>query len=437
MEVAGVSSAIVSAVKKRVEKQIKTFSKQPFNGIRIQTIEKELYESLGKSGASGLTVLFSSNDETKKTLIFGGEKHYHKYISLGKYLTLFGEISLKRGVYQSNQSKQSICPLELKLRFINDYVSFAAAEYICYNMAYMSFPEFTEHCKKWSLMKPSQGTINNVIKYVGDFLENNDYLKPINSQEDVSKNAVTLGISMDSTSVLIKKEGWKQATAATVSSYDSGGERLETVYIGRMPEDKKRKAKIILEKEVETKIKKHKFKYVVCIADGARDLWKYFKRKYPKAIYVLDYYHACEHLSILSQLFFKDHSAAQVWYEKYKAILKKEPKGASKVIRAARYRKSIMKKNSKIDPEIKYFQRNRKKMNYYELQKNNLPIGSGVIEAACKNLVGARMKRSGMRWTNEGGQTILTLRALILSKRWDDFWKFFLKRHIPTEISKA
>ena len=165
-------------------------------------------------------------------------------------------------------------------------------------------------------------------------------------------------------------------------------------------------------------------------------MWKYFKKKYPNAIHVLDFYHACEHLSDLSQLFFKNDQVSQVWYQKYKTILKKDPKGISKLIRAARYRRSIMKKNPKIGTEIKYFQRNRKKMNYYELQQNNLPIGSGVIEAACKNLIGARMKKSGMRWTVEGGQTILTLRSLILSNRWEKFWTYLLDRHSPKKMVK-
>ena len=70
-------------------------------------------------------------------------------------------------------------------------------------------------------------------------------------------------------------------------------------------------------------------------------------------------------------------------------------------------------------------------MNYFELQQQKLPIGSGVVEAACENLIGARMKKSGMRWTIDGGQTILTLRSLILSNRWGKFWSYFLQRHFP------
>ena len=429
METKGVSSAIISAVRVGVVERLNSISKYPFDGARIQYVEKQFIETLGKSGASGLSELFSQNDERAKAIIHEGQKHYRKFLALGRYLTLLGEISLKRGIYQSNKANRSICPLEVKLKFINDYVSFAAAEYICYSLASMTLKEFVIHCKKWTLMKPSEGTAKRVLEYVGDFLEKSGFLHAIQSKQTVPKQAVSLAMSMDSTSVLIRKEGWRQATAATVSTYDTEGNRLDTVYIGRMPEKGKTQAKRLLEKEVEAITKKHEFKYIVCIADGARDLWQFFRKKYPDAIHVVDFFHVCEHLSKLSELFFKDSPDAKAWYKKHRAILKEDPNGASKVLRAVRYRRSKTKKNPEIEAELKYLQRNRRKMNYFELKQNNLPIGSGVVEAACKNLIGARMKKSGMRWTIDGGQTVLTLRSLILSKRWEHFWTFFVNRH--------
>ncbi|MBW2075114.1 MAG: hypothetical protein JRI58_10270, partial [Deltaproteobacteria bacterium] len=435
METKGVSSAIISAVRAGVVEQLSSIAKYPFDGKRIQYVEKQFIETLGKSGASGLSKLFSQNDERAKSISLNGEKHYRKFLALGRYLTLLGEISLKRGIYQSNKASRSICPLEVKLKFINDYVSFAAAEYICYSLASMTLREFVQHCKKWTFMKPSEGTVKRVLEYVGDFLETSDFLHAIQSKQAVCKKAVTLAMSMDSTSVLIRKKGWKHATAATVSTYDAKGNRLDTVYIGRMPEKGKTQAKRLLEKEVEAITKKQQFKYVVCIADGARDLWLFFRKKYPNAIHVVDFFHVCEHLSRLSELFFKDPSDAKAWYEKQRTILKEDPNGAAKVIRAVRYRRGKAKENPEIESELKYLQRNRKRMNYFELQQNKLPIGSGVVEAACKNLIGARMKKSGMRWTIDGGQTVLTLRSLILSNRWEQFWTFFVNRHFPELIT--
>ena len=431
MRTKGVTNTIISAVRSGVDGQVGAISKRPFDGASIQNIEKDFFKTIGESGSCGLRELLLQNDEPKTIIIHDGQKHYRKYLSVGRYLTLLGTISLRRGVYQSNKAKHSICPLELNLRFINDHVSFAAAEYICYSMATMTLGEFVKHCKKWALMKPSEGTVKRVLEYVGEFMETDDFLEPIRYSEKVSRKAVTLVMSMDSTCVLIRDQGWKHATAATVSTYDNKGNRLDTSYIGRMPEQNKGNVKKMLEKEVEAKQERHRFKNLVCIADGAREIWRYFQRKYPNAIHVLDYFHACEHISTLSELLFTDSQEAKAWFKKYRRILKEEPDGASKLIRAARYRKSLIKRNSEIESEIKYLQHNRKKMNYFELRRNSLPIGSGVIEAACKNLIGARMKKSGMRWTIEGGQTVLTLRSLILSGRWEKFWSHFMQRHFP------
>jgi len=230
---------------------------------------------------------------------------------------------------------------------------------------------------------------------------------------------------------LVRKEGWKQSTAATVTTYDADGNRLNTLYVGRMPEDGKIRAKRLLEEEVEAITQKHKFRHIVCIADGARDLWIFFREKFPHAIHVVDFFHVCEHLSKLSTLLFRDEADAAIWYKKQRTILKEDPNGASRVIRAVRYRRSRLKENPEVETELKYLQRNRKRMNYFELRQKNLPIGSGIVEAACKNLIGARLKKSGMRWTIDGGQTVLTLRSLVLSNRWEHFWSFFLGRHFP------
>jgi len=431
METRGVSNAILSAVRTGVAEQIAGIAKRPFDGASIRIVEREFIETIGQSGTRGLSELFTCNDESGKAIVHGGRKHYRKYLAMGRYLTLLGEISVRRGIYQSNKESRSICPLERKLRFINDYVSFAAAEYICYSLASMTLAEFVKHCQKWTLMKPSEGTVRRVLDYVGHFLEACDFLAMIRSEEKVPEEAVTLTMSIDSTSIQIRREGWRHATAATVSTYDAQGNRLDTVYIGRMPETGKTKAKRMLETEVEGRMAKQKFKYIVCIADGARDLWRYFRRKYPEAIHVVDFFHVCEYLSKLSELLFADPLEAQAWYKKYRTILKEDPRGAAKLLRAARYRRSITKKNPEIEAEIKYLQQNKTRMNYFEFRLKGLPIGSGVVEAACKNLIGARMKKSGMRWTIDGGQTVLTLRSLMLSNRWESFWLYFIGQHFP------
>ena len=63
------------------------------------------------------------------------------------------------------------------------------------------------------------------------------------------------------------------------------------------------------------------------------------------------------------------------------------------------------------------------RMKYPEYRAQNLPIGSGVVESACKHVVATRCKRAGMRWDQEGEEDILALRCGDLSGRWDEIWK--------------
>lgn len=435
MKTRNVSNQMVSSIKCEIAGQLSKIEKSEFHGASIQDVEKKFYNIIGKSGAIGLRELFFQNSEKPKVIVHNNEKHYLKFESTGKYLTLLGEISLKRCIYQNNTSSKSICPLEAKLKFINDYVSFAAAEYIAYSLASMTPREFVKHCRKWSLMNPSFSTVNRVLGYIGNFMNTHDFHNHIRDEGTVSSEAAILAVSLDATSVLIKKEGWKQAVAATISTYSKDGNRLETIYLGRMPEKNKINIKRLLIEEVDSIRSKHKFKQIVCIADGARENWIYFRKKFPDAIHIADFFHVAEHLAKLSNLLFKTSSEAEGWFKKYRSILKNDPDGSAKTIRAARYRRSIMKKNPEIEKEIKYLQHNQTRMNYYKYKQKNLPIGSGVVEAACKNLIGARLKKSGMSWSIEGGQIVLNLRSLILSNRWEKFWNYLLKHHFPEYIT--
>ena len=118
MKTKGVSTSILSAVRTGVADQLAGVAKRPFDGASIHIVEKQFFETIGQSGSRGLNQLFACNDEYRKSVIFDGQKHYRKYFAKGHYLTLLGEISLKRGIYQRNLATRSICPLELKLKFI-------------------------------------------------------------------------------------------------------------------------------------------------------------------------------------------------------------------------------------------------------------------------------------------------------------------------------
>jgi len=81
-----------------------------------------------------------------------------------------------------------------------------------------------------------------------------------------------------------------------------------------------------------------------------------------------------------------------------------------------------MSQNKDARRALQYFNKNKEHMRYADFRSQHLFIGSGVIEAACKNLVGKRLKQSGMEWTVRGANAIVALRCATLSRRFQDYW---------------
>src|SRR5436309_15117459 len=74
-----------------------------------------------------------------------------------------------------------------------------------------------------------------------------------------------------------------------------------------------------------------------------------------------------------------------------------------------------------------YLYRNRSRMHYDEYRARGLPIASGSVEGACKNLIKDRMERSGMRWTQSMAEAVVKLRALYLSGDFNTYWDFHIR----------
>ena len=119
-------------------------------------------------------------------------------------------------------------------------------------------------------------------------------------------------------------------------------------------------------------------------------------------------------------------------FKKLRHILRHDVRGVAKIIRSLDHLVHQHPRREKLRTELKFFRKNRRRMAYATMAAQNLPIGSGVVEAACKTLVTARLKRSGMRWREEGGQAILTFRALAQSGRWDRGWSLMAEPYVQT-----
>jgi hypothetical protein len=156
-------------------------------------------------------------------------------------------------------------------------------------------------------------------------------------------------------------------------------------------------------------------KMVVAMGDGAEWIWNIIATHFPGRVEILDYYHACEHIWRLASVLYGEGSErGKRWAETRCRKLKSS--GPDSLLRALRRRKAkTAEQQEALRVETRYFQVHRKRMDYPNYQAMGLMIGSGPVEAACKVVVGQRLKQAGMRWTAPGADSILALRTAVLN----------------------
>jgi len=161
----------------------------------------------------------------------------------------------------------------------------------------------------------------------------------------------------------------------------------------------------------------------VVLGDGALWIWNLAAEQFPGATLIVDYYHASEHVHDLARLLFAGQDdARQCWTRVAKYWLDQgQIETIVTVLRCLLLHHPALAE--KLENEAQYFERNADKMRYPEFRAQGLFIGSGVIEAACKTVIGSRLKQSGMFWTVLGANRIIALRCCRLSGRFEDFWE--------------
>jgi hypothetical protein len=162
---------------------------------------------------------------------------------------------------------------------------------------------------------------------------------------------------------------------------------------------------------------------VVVLGDGAPWIWGIAAQYFPWAIEIVDLYHARGHLANLGKAVYGPTSAqAKQWAAARSAKLDEgDVEAVVTCMKRLRPRQSNVREE--VRKAIDYFQTNQERMRYAKFRSQGLFVGSGVVEAGCKTVIGLRLKQSGMRWTVDHANAIIVLRCCQLSGRWEEFWE--------------
>lgn len=393
--------------------------------IGIKIFENWFYANIGTGYSK--SKIFSKVNGKMQILKF------HNYLSK-RYITCLGEVELKRAYYKNKDN--TYFPIEEKNEWLKDDYLPDVKELSCYVSMLEPYNMASEMLEKVGGIKISSSSLQKITKSIGSELvklEDENVNNPT-KYNDNNKEMDLLVVSYDGTCINTEND-WKEVKSCALYQVkkDKYNElhACKKSYISRI-ENCKDFGKRIYKESIRRNIVNAK--KVVTIGDGAKWIWEISNNYFPNAIEIVDWYHSAEHLWKIIELMYGDRGNEEgkifekfcedILYNGLILMVEEYILDKLKLLKikegSERY-KNILK-------ELNYFKINEKRMKYKYFETQGFPIGSGVIEGACKHLVQLRMKRSGMIWSNDGAHDILQLRSLYFSNRWNEVENVIEKR---------
>jgi len=365
-----------------------------------------------------------------------GERYRKVAPSTGQAMTLFGAVEFSRSRYRPSRGRgKCFIPTEHILGLIEGDLTPAAAGLSMMLLSSLTARESAAVWERVSGEGPSVSTLLRLTGEAGRCLEeySDEIMADLRKQEELPENAATIHASIDGVMLrmnekkqgdgVIEEGGWREASSGIVSVLDVEGNVLDRTYLGRLPEEGKQSLKMQVSHQVFYWLSQNPDLRLIVSADGAKDNWTFAESMKPDE-QVTDFWHATGYLKLAADAAFgSDEQASTKWFEQKRHTLRHDPKGVGKVMDGLRYLRRKSKGCAEVEKALGYFRNNRARMDYCRLAEEGLPIGSGEVEAANKLLVVQRLKRSGQSWGRDGGQGVLSQRALLKSGRFDRAWR--------------
>lgn len=433
---------------------------------RVQQVAHGIARALMKE-------VFERADVKQPEVTVNGVRWGNRRDSKAIYTTLFGDVEVVRGVFSRPGGGPVAVPLELRLGLVEGRYTPAVARALTRAKASMPAQEAAELLEQLGVAAVSVSTIHRIPQAIAARYEKlrEQINEQLRADDHVPDGAVTAQVALDGVMVPqdgentgargrktaspkaprhetrygpvgargpanddgIKGRAWHEGAVGTIAYFDSEGTRLRTVYLGRMPESKMATLADDLEDELTAALSKSPGLDVCFASDGDLHQWEILEQmalRMPhtavgRVLFLLDFFHAAEYLTEAADLVYgtnsaDSHATAAQWRE----TLKRAEDGAERVVKSLRYHRDEMAEGAKrerMQGIIDYLANHKSsgRLGYAQAQADNKPIGTGVTEAAAKTVVNVRMKRAGARFSQHGGQTVMTFRAAILSGRFD------------------
>lgn len=414
----------------RSEKSFKLEISIP-RGTNILTSEELIQQALNAGGALATKEAMKQYDTDGSPIIVCGQKLTTKGQESKKFQTPYGSIEIERHVYQSNKGGSTYAPMDEGSRVVGTstpkFAKMVTSKYAC-DAAPGVQRDFEENHNRPIALS----FIKNITDAVGSIAqakeENWNYDLP-----EMPKPVKSISIGLDGTCLNMQEDGWREAMCGTIAFFDKNGDRMHTIYTAASPEYGKETFLNKFSREIDRIVSQYPKVPLVGLADGASSNWVFLK---PIAdVLTIDFWHVSEYLAKAASAMYPRKSQNDErwdWLEATCHRVKHKVGGATRTLNELKEYSDTQKmseKNKKaLGATITYLTNNKDKMAYHKNVAANMPIGSGVTEAACKTLVKQRMCKGSAKWKDKGATVVLTLRCLhTTNKRWEQFWQKYVQ----------
>ena len=360
-------------------------------------------------------------------------------------LTVLGPVTVERAYYYEQGCKKGCCPKDTALDIVATSFSPGIRRIMGRVGAYRPFGLGHEDIKEMAGICVDTKEIERVSNQLGEQVEvfyKKEAALSLSGKIIPIRSVPKMYICMDGTGVPVVKletvnrkgkgeDGHAKTREAklgcvfTQSTLDEKGypirDEASTSYVGAIETAEAFGGRIYAEAMFRGLERAQK---VCVIGDGAPWIWNIADEQFYGAIQIIDLYHAREHYwNVARATFGCDKGKISLWTDKRRKELNQG--NVEKVIVATKnISPSTEEEKEALEREIGYFEKNKHRMRYNDFRKQGLFVGSGVVEAGCRTVIGQRLKQSGMHWTVRGANNIIAIRCCILSNHWEDFWEY-------------
>jgi hypothetical protein len=402
------------------------------------------------AGATALSQLLRGNPpgpEEREIPCRCGQKARYREMRLRKVLTVVGEIRILRAWYLCPQCQNGQCPADTVLDIEKAGQSPGVRRMLALIGSEVPFDHGRRQIELLAGLEVTAKAVERTAEAIGGNIAQGEReavqrAVQLDLPVIVGESIPILYIQMDGTGIpVVKKETVgrqgktegrpahsrevKFGCAFTQTTWDKEGypirDPVSTTYTGAIENAEEFGKRIYLEawnrgwNRAEKKI---------VIGDGAEWIWNLADLHFPGAIQIVDLYHARQHLwDIARKLHPNDEANQKAWIKLHQKRLLDKGKIEKLVLSLRSMDSTNPEVIDKIRIEADYFEKNAERMRYPTFRRQHLFVGSGVIEAGCKTVIGSRLKQSGMFWTVRGANAIIALRCCYLNDRFEDYWE--------------